>query len=66
MSHTAASPDRLTISVEDAAAMLGISRAFAYDLVRRGQIPSLRLGRRVVIPEHAFRCFVEGHPLDTD
>ena len=66
MSGTAATPDRLTISVEDAAAMLGISRAFAYDLVRRGEIPSLRLGRRVVIPHHAFRRFVEGHPVDTD
>ena len=66
MTRTTASPERLTISVEDAAAMLGISRALAYVLVRRGDIPSLRLGRRVVIPEHAFRCFVEGQKLDVE
>jgi excisionase family DNA binding protein len=30
---------------------LGISRAFAYELVARGEIPVIRLGRRIVIPK---------------
>ncbi len=42
--------DRLTLTVDEAAQVLGISRAFAYELVRRGEIPSLRLGRRIIIP----------------
>lgn len=46
--------DRLTITVEEAAARLGISRTLAYELVRRGEIPSLRLGRRRLVPVHAL------------
>lgn len=49
----------LTISVIDAAQRLGISRAFAYQLVARGELPSLRLGRRVVIPRRALEALVE-------
>jgi excisionase family DNA binding protein len=41
---------RLVFSVEETAVLLGISRAFAYELVARGEIPSLRLGRRIVVP----------------
>jgi excisionase family DNA binding protein len=39
-----------TISVEEAAKLLGIGRNTAYDCVKRGEIPSLRLGRRLVVP----------------
>ncbi|MGO9583574.1 MAG: helix-turn-helix domain-containing protein [Acidimicrobiales bacterium] len=35
------SPGRLTLTAEEAAALLGISRAFAYEAVRRGEIPSI-------------------------
>jgi excisionase family DNA binding protein len=41
---------RLTVSVPEAARILGISRALAYELVARGELPSLRLGRRLVVP----------------
>lgn len=40
----------MTVSVEEAAALLGIGRTLAYELVRQGKIPSIQLGRRVVIP----------------
>lgn len=40
----------LTITVEQAAAVLGVGRTTAYQLVRSGEIRSVRLGRRVVIP----------------
>lgn len=43
-----------TITVERAGQLLGISRGLAYDLVRRGEIPSIRLGRRVVVPVTAI------------
>lgn len=39
----------LALTVEQAARMLNISRNLAYDLVRRGVIPSLRLGRIIRI-----------------
>lgn len=49
----------LTVSVVDAAQLLGISRALAYELVARGELPSVRLGRRVVIPRKALEALVE-------
>jgi len=50
----APAPERLTLSVEEAAATLGIRRAFAYEAVRRGEIPSIRIGRRVLVPHAAL------------
>jgi excisionase family DNA binding protein len=40
----------LTISVTDAANLLGISRASAYNAVRTGDIPSIKVGKRVTVP----------------
>jgi excisionase family DNA binding protein len=51
--------ERLTLSVEEAAAALGISRALAYELVARGELPCLRLGRRIVVPRRALLALVE-------
>lgn len=50
--------ERMTLSVEEAAGLLGISRALAYDLVRRGELPRLRLGRRVLVPRRALEQFL--------
>lgn len=52
--------ERRTLTVEEAASALGISRALAYDLVRRGEIGSLRLGRRIVIPERVVEDLLAG------
>lgn len=41
---------RIALSVEEAAASIGISAASMYDQVRRGQVPSKRMGRKVLIP----------------
>ena len=51
-------PERMTLSVEEAAIVLGISRALAYELIRRGDLPQLRLGRRVVVPRQALEDLV--------
>jgi excisionase family DNA binding protein len=45
---------RTTISVEEAASLLGIGRTAAYEAARRGQLPTRRLGRRLVVPVPAF------------
>ena len=45
---------RLTLTVGEAAKLLRLSRAFTYELVARGELPSLRFGRRVVIPRIAI------------
>ena len=49
----------MALSVGQAAAALGISRALAYELVRRGDLPKLRLGRRIVVPRKALTELVE-------
>jgi excisionase family DNA binding protein len=41
---------RVTITVGEAAEMLGISRTSAYLCARRREIPTVRLGRRVKRP----------------
>ena len=51
---------RLTLTVEQAAEALGISRAFAYEAVARGEIPCIRIGRRVLIPKIALDKLLEG------
>jgi excisionase family DNA binding protein len=48
------SEGRLVVSVTEAAELLGISRGLAYELARAGQLPSLRLGRRLVVPRAAL------------
>ena len=40
---------RLTYTVAEVAQLLGVSRSTAYDCIRRGEIPALVLGRRVVV-----------------
>ncbi|MGH9017031.1 MAG: helix-turn-helix domain-containing protein [Acidimicrobiales bacterium] len=46
--------DRLALTVSEAASLLGISRALGYELVARGELPSIRLGRRLVVPKVAL------------
>lgn len=41
--------ERLTYTVSEVAERLGISRSSAYDRVRRGEIPAITLGRRLVV-----------------
>jgi excisionase family DNA binding protein len=44
-------PNRpLTLTVEQTATLLGVSRSTAYELVNTGQLQCLRLRRRVVVP----------------
>lgn len=43
-----------TLLVEEAAHALGISRASAYEGVRTGTIPSIRIGRRILVPRAAL------------
>ena len=46
--------DRITLTVEEVASLLGLGRTATYEAARRGQLPSRRLGRRVVVPVPAL------------
>jgi excisionase family DNA binding protein len=49
--HTLSSIERLTYTVEEAAEMLGISRALAY---RRGVLPTVKIAGRRLVPKAAL------------
>lgn len=48
--RSAAAVQPLTLTVEQAATVLGVARSTAYELVRAGDIDSIRLRRRIVVP----------------
>ncbi len=47
--------DRPTLTVEEAGEILGLGRSGAYDAAKRGEIPTIRFGRRLVVPTAALR-----------
>jgi excisionase family DNA binding protein len=49
-----------TLTVEEVSSILGCSRSSAYEAVRRGDIPSLRIGRRYLIPTAKVRAMLVG------
>jgi excisionase family DNA binding protein len=50
MMNSKTSETRKTITVEEAAVLLGIGRGTAYEAARRGELPTLRFGRRLLVP----------------
>jgi excisionase family DNA binding protein len=42
--------DQAVITVEEAAELLGLGRTAAYDAAKRGQLPTVKLGRRLLVP----------------
>ena len=48
------SADRQTLTVEEAAALLDIGRNSAYQAVASGQLPVIRIGRRLLVPRAAL------------
>lgn len=56
--------DRLVFTVAEAGELLGISRAFAYELVARGDLPVIRLGRRRLVPKIALLALVQANRGD--
>lgn len=46
--------EKLALSVTEAAKLLGISRNTAYAAIKDGDLPVIRLGRRVLIPVAAL------------
>ena len=48
--------EKLTVSVDEMAAMLGISRPVAYELTKREGFPAVRISeRRIIVPVEALK-----------
>jgi excisionase family DNA binding protein len=56
----AAFAERLAYSPDEAAEVLGISRELVHDLLRTGQLGSVKAGRRRLIGRHHLEEFLAG------
>ena len=50
---------RTTLTVEEVAEVLGISRWSAYEAVNKRQIPVVRVGRRWIVPRAALEKMLD-------
>lgn len=49
---------KATITIEQTAEILGLGRTAAYDAARRGELPTRRLGRRLLVPVPALLAWL--------
>jgi len=48
------------MTLAEVATLLRISRNSAYEAARRGEIPTIKIGRRVLVPADAFERLLSG------
>ena len=51
---------KMTLSVSETAEMIGISKPKVYDLLREGKLPSIHVGKKIVIPKQAVIDWLSG------
>jgi excisionase family DNA binding protein len=52
--------ERRTLTIEEAAKGLGISKASAYEAARTGELPTVKIGKRILVPTAALDRLLEG------
>ncbi|MGH7883163.1 MAG: helix-turn-helix domain-containing protein [Candidatus Dormibacteraceae bacterium] len=58
MKKIRANGDRMVLRVEEVHELLGISQWTIYEMIRRGELPALRIGRLLRIPRPALEEWV--------
>ena len=53
-------PKRRTYSIMEAGEILGLSRESAYRAAKLGTIPTIKIGKRVLVPRAALERLLEG------
>lgn len=56
----ATNTERLTYDVPEAGAKAGLGRNASYDAARRGEIPTIKLGQRLVVPKKKWDAILAG------
>ena len=51
----------LLLNVKQVASVLGISDSGAYELIQEDDFPSLRIGKRIVVPKEELRKWISNH-----
>lgn len=47
--------ERPTLTIVEAGGILGLCKSSAYDAVHRGELPVIKIGRRLLVPTAALR-----------
>ena len=50
--------ERRTNTIDEAARELGVSRNAAYDAAKRGELPTIKIGRRLLVPRAALEALL--------
>ena len=50
----------LTYTIDEVARVLGVNRNTAYQAARVGELPVIKIGRRMLVPKAAFKRMLEG------
>lgn len=61
---TANEPECRVKTLEEAASLLRISRGSAYEAAKRKEIPTIRIGRRLLVPSDALERLLSGNTDD--
>ena len=51
---------KATLTIDETAERLGIGRSSAYQAAKAGQIPTIRIGRRLLVPVAALERLLDG------
>jgi excisionase family DNA binding protein len=57
---------RLTLTIPEAALLLGISRNAGYDAANRGELPTIRIGRLLLVPRARLDRLLAGEASQAD
>ena len=57
---------KATASVDEVAVLLGIGRRQAYEAVNRGDIPSIRLGKRILISTRVLQGILDAGSIPAE
>lgn len=59
MSHESHGPERLLLTIPEAARMLGVGRTSVYALIRAQELPVVKIGAAARVPARAVREWAE-------
>jgi excisionase family DNA binding protein len=65
MASTESNP-RLLLRMTEVAALLGLGRSTVYELVQRGELPVIHVGRAVRVPAAALERWVERQTIEAE
>ena len=57
--------DKLLLRPSETAEILGLGKSKTYELIAKGEIPSVKIGRSVRVPADKLRAWVDGQIIES-